>query len=87
MWSTASASTAAPMRAGAAWPADASPPDLTGVWLEPLTVLAMVGARTERVRLCSMVLLAALRRPMVLAETAATIDVLTGGRLDLGVGW
>ena len=57
-----------------------------GEWLEPLTVLAMVGARTERVRLCPMVLLAALRRPVVLAKTAATIDVLTGGRLDLGVG-
>ena len=57
-----------------------------GAWLEPLTVLAMVGARTERVRLCPMVLLAALRRPVVLAKTAATIDVLTGGRLDLGVG-
>ena len=57
-----------------------------GAWLEPLTVLAMVGARTERVRLCPMVLLAALRRPIVLAKTAATIDVLTGGRLDLGVG-
>ncbi len=57
-----------------------------GAWLEPLTVLAMVGVRTERVRLCPMVLLAALRRPVVLAKTAATIDVLTGGRLDLGVG-
>ena len=57
-----------------------------GAWLEPLTVLAMVGARTERVRLCPMVLLAALRRPIVLAKTATTIDILTGGRLDLGVG-
>ena len=57
-----------------------------GAWLEPLTVLAMIGARTQRVRLCPMVLLAALRRPIVLAKTAATIDVLTGGRLDLGVG-
>ena len=57
-----------------------------GAWLEPLTVLAMVGALTERVRLCPMILLAALRRPIVLAKAAATIDVLTGGRLDLGVG-
>ena len=57
-----------------------------GAWLEPLTVLAMVGALTEQVRLCPMILLAALRRPIVLAKTAATIDVLTGGRLDLGVG-
>ena len=57
-----------------------------GAWLEPLTVLAMVGALTQQVRLCPMILLAALRRPIVLAKTAATIDVLTGGRLDLGVG-
>ena len=73
-----------PARGGLAGGRQPTGPD--GAWLEPLTVLAMVGARTERVRLCPMVLLAALRRPMVLAKTAATIDVLTGGRLDLGVG-
>ena len=73
-----------PARGGMAGGRQPTGPD--GAWLEPLTVLAMVGARTERVRLCPMVLLAALRRPIVLAKTAATIDVLTGGRLDLGVG-
>ena len=73
-----------PARGGMAGGRQPTGPD--GVWLEPLTVLAMVGARTERVRLCPMVLLAALRRPVVLAKTAATIDVLTVGRLDLGVG-
>ena len=73
-----------PARGGLAGGRQPTGPD--GAWLEPLTVLAMVGARTERVRLCPMVLLAALRRPVVLAKTAATIDVLTGGRLDLGVG-
>ena len=73
-----------PARGGLAGGRQPTGPD--GAWLEPLTVLAMVGARTERVRLCPMVLLAALRRPIVLAKTAATIDVLTGGRLDLGVG-
>ena len=73
-----------PARGGMAGGRQPTGPD--GAWLEPLTVLAMVGARTERVRLCPMVLLAALRRPVVLAKTAATIDVLTGGRLDLGVG-
>lgn len=57
-----------------------------GAWLEPLTVLSMVGARTERVRLATAVLLAALRRPVVLAKTVATIDVLTGGRFEMGVG-
>ena len=73
-----------PARGGLAGGRQPTGPD--GAWLEPLTVLAMVGALTERVRLCPMVMLAALRRPVVLAKTVATIDVLTGGRLDLGVG-
>jgi probable F420-dependent oxidoreductase len=57
-----------------------------GHWLEPLTVLAHVSALTSRVRLGTNILLAALRRPVVLAKTTSTIDVLSGGRLDLGVG-
>lgn len=57
-----------------------------GPWLDPLVTLSYVAALTERVRLGTAILIAALRRPVVLAKTAATLDVLSGGRLDIGVG-
>jgi len=54
--------------------------------LEPLTALAGVAAVTDRVRLGTLVLCAAFRHPALLAKAATSIDLVSGGRLDLGLG-
>jgi probable F420-dependent oxidoreductase len=57
-----------------------------GHFLEPMTTMSFLAGMTSRVRFTTSILLAALRRPIVLAKEAATLDVLSNGRLDLGVG-
>ena len=53
---------------------------------DPLTLLAAVAARTDRVTLGTAVFLPALRNPVVLAHQLATLDQISEGRLVLGAG-
>jgi alkanesulfonate monooxygenase SsuD/methylene tetrahydromethanopterin reductase-like flavin-dependent oxidoreductase (luciferase family) len=57
-----------------------------GPCFEGLTLLSALAARTERVRCAILVLAVPYRHPAVVAAAAATIDHVSGGRLELGLG-
>ncbi|MBI2217129.1 MAG: LLM class F420-dependent oxidoreductase [Candidatus Rokubacteria bacterium] len=65
---------------GAAWP------DAFRSVLDPLVALSFVAAATERVRLGASVLLMPFYSPVLLARMLASIDIVSRGRLDVGVG-
>lgn len=54
--------------------------------LEVVSTLGALAVKTERVRIGTAVLLAAMRNPVLLAQALASVDVLCGGRLVAGVG-
>lgn len=53
---------------------------------QPLTFLAAVAARTKKLRLGTAILLSALRSAPQIAEEAAIVDIISGGRLEIGLG-
>ncbi len=68
---------------------DRFPYDVNDPVLDPLTTLSWVAGATTRVRLGSAVLVLPYHHPVALAKSLASLDVLCGGRVLLGVagGW
>ena len=61
-------------------------PDFFGVQLGPIAALATVAAVTTRLRIGTLVFGNDYRHPAILAKEAATLDLLSDGRLELGIG-
>lgn len=57
-----------------------------GAFLETWTLLSVLGGKTARVRLMPNVANLPLRPPAMLAKAAASLAILTGGRIELGLG-
>lgn len=69
-----------------AYPYGKFPLPLTFPWYEPISVLSAVAMVTQRIRLSMGVLIGPLRPAVLLAKQLATLDVLSGGRVDAGIG-
>jgi alkanesulfonate monooxygenase SsuD/methylene tetrahydromethanopterin reductase-like flavin-dependent oxidoreductase (luciferase family) len=57
-----------------------------GYLTQPLTYMAAAAARTKRVRLGTAILIAPLQKPVQIAEQAVVVDLLSNGRVDIGIG-
>ncbi|MGW1945758.1 TIGR03619 family F420-dependent LLM class oxidoreductase [Streptomyces sp. NPDC001939] len=70
--------------AGPDWHNEARLPE-SYVW-EPLETLTWAAAHTSRIRLATGIVNALFQPPLILARRLATLDRLSGGRLDVGIG-
>ena len=60
--------------------------NLDATWFDGWTVLAVMAMETTHIRIGTLVSNPVLRPPALLAKEALTIDHLSGGRLELGIG-
>ena len=60
--------------------------DVTGPCFEAVSIMTALAAETKRVRVGCLVFCVPYRHPAVIANAAATIDHVSGGRLELGLG-
>jgi alkanesulfonate monooxygenase SsuD/methylene tetrahydromethanopterin reductase-like flavin-dependent oxidoreductase (luciferase family) len=67
------------------WLADQAVPDRLPI-LEAWTALAALAADTSRIRIGTLITNIAIRNPMLLARQALTVDQISDGRLDVGIG-
>jgi probable F420-dependent oxidoreductase len=68
------------------YPYGTFPVEREAAWMEPLTTLAAISSATKTLRLSTGIVIVPLRTAILFAKTVATLDVLSGGRVELGVG-